>query len=484
MKALLLLLLLPLFAHGHIGSPNVYFEGHAGPHAVRVSIRPPASLPGFAQVDVRMEAADASAVAVQPHFRGATSPPPVTATRVTGDPHLFNASLWLIARGTYAIEVAVESERGRGAVIVPLQAAALGRPEMPPALGAMLVLLGLILLASAIWIAATAAPSRARAAGVVTGLLLIASLGAGASRWREMDRDFRDSAIARPSPVVANIRNTGATHLLTLKPDPASPRVWDNLAADHGKLVHLFLVQAEGNTFAHLHPVRRDSHTFEGVLPPLPAGSYHLYGEIIRLTGTSETLIADVTLPAPRGAAPQAGWTMLNDVWCQSPLAPIGNFAQPLTLDADDSWHAGPPPQPDFSKRAQVAKLMGGSTMVFQNAGDLMAGRDTSLRFAVLASSGEAAALQPYMGMLGHAVVRRDDGSVFTHLHPLGTVSMAAQQLLSGNVTPAPSEPVATHEVSFPYAFPRAGNYRVWTQVRVNGRVLTGVFDVRVTAGN
>jgi hypothetical protein len=102
------------------------------------------------------------------------------------------------------------------------------------------------------------------------------------------------------------------------------------------------------------------------------------------------------------------------------------------------------------------------------------------------------------MGMLGHAVVRRADGEVFTHLHPVGTISMAAQELLvqrelSQNIVPSPvsdtnsvammamlAPPGHGHEVTFPYAFPRPGAYRLWVQIRTNDRVLTGVFDMRV----
>ncbi len=46
------------------------------------------------------------------------------------------------------------------------------------------------------------------------------------------------------------------------------------------------------------------------------------------------------------------------------------------------------------------------------------------------------------------------------------------------------SAPLATtNEVAFPYAFPRAGNYRVWVQVRKGGRILTGAFDAPVASG-
>jgi hypothetical protein len=93
------------------------------------------------------------------------------------------------------------------------------------------------------------------------------------------------------------------------------------------------------------------------------------------------------------------------------------------------------------------------------------------------------------MGMLGHAVVRRNDGAVFTHLHPMGTISMAAQTILSqrergGGINAAQIllNGEQSNSVSFPYAFPRPGQYRIWVQTRVSGQVLTGVFDVAVKA--
>lgn len=484
MKALVLLLLLTVFAQAHVGSPNVFFEGQAGPHSVRVSIRPPNALPGIAQVDVRVSGDGVTAVSVQPAFwqAGAISAPePVPAVAVAGDTHFFNAAVWLLRRGSYSVQVTIESPLGRGTVAVPLQAAALSRPDMSPALGAVLSALGAVLAIGAIWISAAAASAkRRRTTAIGAMLVLVAAISGGAARWRQMDRDFRNNALAKPIPVSATIRDVGPAHLLHLAPDASATADWSGLAADHGKLMHLFLLRADdGNAFAHLHPVLRDAETFEGVLPLLPAGAYHLYGEITRANGASETLTAEVTLPAPRGPAPQAKWIMVNDVWCQSPIAPPGDGTQPFALDADDSWHVGPAPTSE-NTRTQVSPLMGGSKMVFQNAGDLVADRETTLRFAVFSAVGEAVALQPYMGMLGHAAVRRDDGSVFTHLHPLGTISMAAQQIFSGPVRGPAAAPPATHEVAFPYAFPRAGHYRVWTQVRVNGRIVTGVFDVQV----
>ena len=483
------LLLLTAGARAHIGSPNVFFEGQAGPHSVRVTIRPPATVPGAAQVEVRVagEGADAVSLEAAPWEAGeAATATPTRATPVAGDAGLFQAPLWLLARGSYRVRVAVSGPRGRGSVFVPLHSAAIAPPAMPLALGAALALAGGALFAGAVAIARAAG----RQAGVAVALLCTLAVAGGALRWRAMDRNFRDRALAKPVPVEARLFTAGALRLLRIVPSAGSTEPgWNTLVTDHGKLMHLFLCrEPDVAAFAHLHPVRRDAAAFETVLPALPAGTYQLYGEITHDDGLSQTLVSRFHLPASPTATPPpiAAWRIENDVWCQTP-ALIGDQApQPVALDADDSWHLGAPPPPGDESRPLLCALADGATMLFVNAGHLAADRETSLRFQVVTLAGRRATLQSYMGMAGHAVVRRSDGAVFTHLHPAGSISMAAQQMLAQrglptDAAPAPMPSVEADEISFPYAFPRPGDYRIWMQVRTGGRIQTGVFDVRVS---
>ena len=69
--------------------------------------------------------------------------------------------------------------------------------------------------------------------------------------------------------------------------------------------------------------------------------------------------------------------------------------------------------------------------MLWEKDGPLRENREASLRFKVLDATGRPVSLQPYMGMLGHAAVRRDDGTVFAHLHPVGSISMASQEFFT-----------------------------------------------------
>ena len=112
---------------------------------------------------------------------------------------------------------------------------------------------------------------------------------------------------------------------------------------------------------------------------------------------------------------------------------------------------------------------------------------DRVLTFTAQDASGARLALEPYMGMLAHVAIAHEDGSVFAHLHPAGSISMAALQKFvdkagpnvtavdhSAHVTPAPSD------LSIPYAFPKAGRYHIWVQMKHDGRVMTSAFDANV----
>ena len=140
--------------------------------------------------------------------------------------------------------------------------------------------------------------------------------------------------------------------------------------------------------------------------------------------------------------------------------------------------------------------------MEWQTDGVIAEGKPATLRFTVRNADGSPAQLEPYMGMPAHAVVARDDGSVFVHLHPMGTISMASQmafamrqpgdtiagtlgkRLSAAEMSTMQHAPVTVGTVSFPYAFPKAGSYRIWVQVKLSGKVTTAVFDARVGSGS
>jgi hypothetical protein len=88
--------------------------------------------------------------------------------------------------------------------------------------------------------------------------------------------------------------------------------------------------------------------------------------------------------------------------------------------------------------------------------------------------------LEAYMGMGEHAEFIKDDGSVFAHVHPTGSVPMASVNVAS------PAAMMAMHEmkpgpvVSFPYGIPTPGKYRAFAQMKRAGRIETGVFEIVV----
>lgn len=516
----LLFLWLALPVAAHIGSPNVIFEGRAGPYPVRVVVRPPEVVPGLAEISVRTLGPGVARVAVLPVFWRAGkdgSPPPDVAQPVRGEPNLYTATLWLMTPGAYSVHVRVEGTGGAGELMVPVNNIALVRKEMLPAFATLLGVLGVILFVMAVKLVGAAwgesvlppgepiaRPVRIRSALAMAAsvLLFIAMILGGKHWWDRVDRDYRANRLYRPWPMRAEVTSTNGLAMLSLRVDSGGdPRQWSPLVPDHGKLMHLFLIRAgEPDTFAHLHPAQRNGGTFETVLPPLPPGRYTVIADITQESGFTRTLTAETDLPEPPASLAnvprRAG---AADPLCGVPVrrAPDDNSA--TAFDPDDSWHFGDPlPASD----PHTCRLSNGFVMRWKKPGALQTKCEAPLRFQVLKPDGSPTPIEPYIGMSGHAAVRRMDGGVFAHLHPVGTISMAAQEVfikreeqknpkVAGEPTPEQMERVnqrfglppssnRTDSVAFPYEFPSAGSYRIWVQVKCEGRVLTGVFDAEV----
>ena len=454
---------------------------------MRVTVRPPGVVPGRAEIFVRVDGGGAGVrtVTVRPMRsdtgpRGAPRPDRMTA--VASQSGLYAGSLWLMTEGSYAIEVSVDGQRGSGSTLVPVESIPTRRLPMSPGLVVLVAGFALVLLAGGLAIVFAAAaestlppgetpgPDRRRRAGVATtvaGVVLLLLLW-GERAWSESVARRAGEKIFRPLESQAAVAAGPAGRLLRLT--IVDPR-WGTRAArpfvpDHGKLVHLFAVKEPAfDAFAHLHPVPVSDRAFESALPPLPEGEYSVFADVTDETGLSQTMTARARVPpAPRGPSITTALT-----------------------DPDDSWRLSPP-LPPVAESPSPSDLGGGWRMDWtapDPSAPIVSGREVELAFAVKDAGGKPAPLEPYMGMLAHAAVLRADGTVFVHLHPMGSVSMAALDMARrssadpmAGMDHGPADP--SGRVTFPYAFPKPGPYRIWVQVRIEGEVRTGVFDVLV----
>ena len=156
-RAVILAVILLAFAapaNAHVGSPNVFYEGDAGPYHLFVTVNVPAVIPGVADVQIRADSDDVHQISTAvTRLAGAGSqyaPVPDAAQRSPVDPHLFTSSLWLMEYGSMRVLINVEGAHGPAQLSVPVPSAARRMLPMPPALGALLLTLAIALAIGAI----------------------------------------------------------------------------------------------------------------------------------------------------------------------------------------------------------------------------------------------------------------------------------------------------------------------------------------------
>jgi hypothetical protein len=484
----------PLAAH--VGSPDVFFEGKAGPYSLFVTVRLPQVIPGVAEVQVRSESPDVQTIQIVPlRLTGQGSkfaPTPDNAVRSKDDPQFFTGSLWLMETGALQVRILADGAKGRGELSVPVPSFAQTVLPMENSLKAILIVLLLVLTIGIISIVGAGARegkldpgeipaprnvSRARIIMIVTAVVVIAGVYLGNSWWGVEAGAYQRGVNRYKPPAAALSIQNGNQLVVGVKDQDAD---WSGsldltkVILDHDHPMHLFLISSPGmERMYHLHPNPGKDGTFVDDLPTMPAGHYQVFADVVDRRGFPWTLVGEIDLP------------QIN-----------GKFA-----DYDDSsWSGAPLAVASASADATAAQLSDGGSIVWNRPpGPLKANVAMPFKFTVLDKNGKPAQdVMTYMGMAGHAEFVRSDMSVFAHVHPVGSVSMAALELAQNALAGGPSDmssmpgmsgdmssvtempgPIPP-EISFPYGFPQPGDYRIFVQIRREWKIQTAVFDAHV----
>jgi len=532
------LAIIPFVAGSHIGSPGVSFEGKAGSYEIMVQINPPDVIPGTATVDIFTDGTSITSIWAKPEYWYAGdegTPEADEILPVKGEAGHYHGLIWLMDAGTSGIEIEINGNSGNGKVLVPVMAVSTRQKSMDPSLGwtlfglcALLVILMVTIISVSVsdGMAKPNEPITARLkqrkliGAVVSSVALLVILWGGKSWWDSWADDYR-RFMYRSLKATTSVTENRLTFSVdtTRLSNLTFTRNISYIIPDHGKLMHMFLVRmGRMDVFAHLHPTRKDSITFVSSLPPIPPGKYLVFADVTRLSGFSETIPDTFEIKKPIDRAVDSLQFGKDDTYF---------FTNPVTQttpspgNLEDVMICGKP--------GVRLPLADGSTITWEHdpANPLRANTLYSLKFSVLDEDGNQALLQPYLGMGGHAVVMKEDGTVYIHLHPVGSYSIASQQTMLTrfenekgpfdfdkrpksvvfmdsvdriieHLEEMPEEDRnkilmagmphdqfdASHPehsiVSFPYAFPEPGKYRIWVQMKRNGKVLNSAFDAAV----
>lgn len=474
-------------------------------------IKRPDVVPGLSEITIRVlkgEPTEISVLPLQWNLGKKGAPTPDIAKPVRGEEHLYTAQLWFMESGSQSVEVTFKGPDGEGSMQIPVAVMATRVETMPPGLGTILLMLGVLLVVIFLGIVRGAVresvlpagePVSKRRAWIARGavafaiFVLAGVLWFGRNWWNAEARDYVNRRLFKPmqGKFVASVE--GGQRLIRIELPEQDLRNRSPIVPDHGKLMHFVLVSfPHQNVLAHLHPLKLNRKTFVVSLPDIPAGPYVAYAEVTYETGFAENITDRIMVP---------------------PLDSVTNSTSAgisVDADRDDAWQVLPGDcDLGLKDGKRIASLGDGYVMEWLDSKLVNAGEDISMRFQVRDAQGAAVPNTPYMGMLGHMFIRSEDGHLFAHLHPAGSFSMASQQLFDLRAAgKAPSqinfgalEPVckipsvkdsiaywnsqksagADYSFSFPWKFTDPGLYRVWVQVRLEeGGVRTGAFDVDV----
>jgi len=201
----------------------------------------------------------------------------------------------------------------------------------------------------------------------------------------------------------------------------------DDIVLHHQALMHMVVIDPVSHTFLHIHPARTAPGQYIVDLPAIATGTYDVAIEIERVNSGSQVTHQQV----PLGVAT-----------AQALPAPA---VLPATIQSGDY------------------------TISVQTTTPAQVGVPVELRVEAMKAGQPVSALDFWLGMRGHLIVRNPNGAIFGHIHAVGAMNEAFQPVSA-----------AGNQVAFVYAFPTAETYAVWVQLMIEGTIITVPVQITV----
>ena len=254
------------------------------------------------------------------------------------------------------------------------------------------------------------------------GMTLVAMDPFDAREYR-VDLDTTPKAVRAGEPF---------TLRLTVR-EPVSRAVISNFATVHEKRFHLFVISQDLEHYAHVHPEQQaDGSWTLQVTVPRP-GYYRIYSDFLPAGGTPQVVAQPLVTAGFNGDLAASSAKLVPDTELTKG---VDGMRVSLAL----------PEEP------------------------LVAGREEMFAFELAdrKTSAPVRDLEPYLAAWGHTLLLSEDTLSVVHAHPVEAVPEGDAAARGGPV------------ITFKALFPKAGTYRLWTQMKRGGELSTAVFTVAV----
>lgn len=211
---------------------------------------------------------------------------------------------------------------------------------------------------------------------------------------------------------------TGGARLRLAVLDPRTRATVRRFAMVHERPMHLFLVGADLEFFAHEHPVQQADGVFMIDVALAKPGPYMAIAEFLPERGTPQAFQQMFTTGAAFAAPP----------------VPVSDLA-PKTVDG-------------VRVSVDASQVKAGDT------------RPVAVRFADAATGAAVTDLEPFLGAQAHLLIVSADLTEAIHGHP--------------------NEQFRDPGVTFMPLIPRPGSYKAWVQFQRGGTVSTAAFIIEV----